>query len=742
MIQAYPETLSVIAGETLVLHVGCDHPEFRVILFRQGATLDQIHDYGWQATLNVGWNPGSADSDWKWDGYNLPTKATWPSGAYIAMLWERDGDGENGPDGGLTTSLGEFGKALFVVRSPEPGRRTTMLYRVPVATFHAYNVTGGASLYSANPGRVTMHRPGGGTGGHVTDFELAGRGDMDEFDALSSRQTFEHYDARFIRWMERAGLEPDYCADIDCHGPDGLGQMTPYGVVISVGHDEYWSAEMKANLAAYVAQGGNLAMFSGNTCWWRIHYDADLAGFACNKDTQADQWWTVAKRDASFQNENALIGTSYRNAGGRWSAGRPKIGFTVQRPDHWVYEGGVAAEFGTAEALVGYECDGAELTAASAMPGSPAEPTYQDGTPTSFHVLGVGRLPGPSEWDDLPQRDPDSSSAAVAPHAATMGIYTASGTVFSAAVTDWARVLEEGEPTLDKVTRNVITRLGGVSRGLANLASAPGVVALDGFYTQDDQFRHAIVGLDDGTLMEIFFNPNQGVGQAVLGQFDGIVDVAGFYTADDGYRHAIVAQLDGTLTEVFYHPQFGQGQAALGAAEGVTAVAGFYSDDDNYRHVLVATQDGSLTEIFYHPQVGEGRAHLGDFDGLGDVSGFYSPDDGYRHAVVLVGGDVTEIFFNPHEGVGRVVIAEIDGAARVSAFFAGDDSVFNRRVLVAASDGRLHEIRFSPQAGIVRSVLANASGASDVGGFWSPDDGFRHSLLAVSDGVRELFYRP
>ena len=37
MIQAYPETLSIVAGETLVLHVGTDHPEFRVLLFRQGA---------------------------------------------------------------------------------------------------------------------------------------------------------------------------------------------------------------------------------------------------------------------------------------------------------------------------------------------------------------------------------------------------------------------------------------------------------------------------------------------------------------------------------------------------------------------------------------------------------------------------------------------------------------------------------------------------------------------------------
>ncbi len=742
MIQAYSETLSVVAGETLVLHVGSDQPEFRVVLFRQGATLDPVHDYGWMATRNVGFNPGGADVDWGWDGYDFPIDGDWTSGAYIAMLWERDGANEIAPDGGTATSAGEFGKALFVVRSPEPGVRTTMLYRVPVATFHAYNITGGASLYDANPGRVTMHRPGGGTGGPVTPFEPPALGDVDEFDSTSSRQTFEHYDARFIRWMEQAGIQPDYCADIDCHGPGGLEQMTPYGVVISVGHDEYWSAEMKANLAAYVAQGGNLAMFSGNTCWWRIEYDPDLSGFACNKDNNTDLWWVTALKDPAFQNENALIGTSYRNAGGRWTAGRPKIGFTVQLPDHWVFEGGVGADFGAAQALVGYECDGAELIAASAVPGAPAEATYQDGTPTSFRILASALVPGPGEWDDLPPRDPDSPTAAVAPYAATMGIYTASGTVFSAAVTDWARVLEEGEPTLDRITRNVVTRLGGISRGLATVAERSEIIALDGFYTDDDRTRHAILGLDDGTLVEVFFNPDEGVGQAVLGQFNGIVDVAGFYTPDDGYRHAIVAQADGTLTEVFYHPEFGQGQTPLGLAEGVTAIAGFFSDDDKFRHVIVATSEGALSEIFYHPEHGEGRAPLTDFGGIVDVAGFYSPDDGNRHAVVLSEGQVFEVFFSPQSGLGRVGIAVIPDGVRVGSFFAGDDSKFDRRVLVAASDGRLHEVRFNPQAGIVRSVIGNIDGFVDLGGFWSPDDGFRHAMLAVADEVQELFYRP
>ena len=744
MIQAYPDLLSVIAGGTLRLHVGTDHPEFRVVMFRQGATLEQRQDFGWQATQNVGFNPGTADTDWGWDAYDFPIPADWPSGAYVAMLWERDPNEVVEPDGGITTTAGKFGKALFVVRSAAPGRAARILYRVPLATFHAYNFTGGASLYSHSPGRVTMHRPGGGTGGVVTDFEQPDQGDMDELDPASSRQTFEHYDAKFIRWLEGNGFAVDYCADVDVHADANLDLLHPYGVIVSVGHDEYWSTEMRANLAAYVAQGGNLAMFSGNTCWWRIHYDQDLAGFACNRDgslanPNSDPWWIAAKHDNTLQNENALIGVSYRNAGGWWWGGRPLVGYTVQRPDHWVYEPGVGPEFGTAQSLVGYECDGVELTAASVDPAQPAVPTYQDGTPPSFLVLGVGRLPG--QWS-FETRDPDSPTAAVAPHAATMGVYTASGTVFSGAAVDWARVLEAGEPTVVQVTGTVVRRLGGISAGLATLAQLPAMVALDGFYSPDDQDRHAIVATDDGNVTEIYFKPATGINQTVIASLPGIRDVAAFYSDDDGYRHAIVAQQDGTLTEVFYHPAHGIGQAVLGTFPGVGAVAAFYSPDDGYRHAIVAQQDGTLTEVFYHPQHGQGQAVLGTFPGVADVGAFYSPDDQYRHAVVLAGADVTEVFYNPQSGQGQTVVASLPGALRVSAFYAGDDAFFNRRVLVSCSDGRVHEVRFSPRAGIVRSVVANTDGVTDLGGFWTADDRYRHAILGVGNDAQEVFYTP
>lgn len=40
--------------------------------------------------------------------------------------------------------------------------------------------------------------------------------------------------------------------------------------MLSVGHDEYWSAAMRDNLEKYIADGGNVAFFSGNTCCWQV----------------------------------------------------------------------------------------------------------------------------------------------------------------------------------------------------------------------------------------------------------------------------------------------------------------------------------------------------------------------------------------------------------------------------------------------------------------------------------------
>jgi len=743
MIQAYPDTLSVAQGETLILHIASDHPEFRVVLYRQGDTLALHHDFGWQDTRTVEFTEGTADAAWGWDGYEFPISDQWPSGAYIAMLWERDGDGEIEPDKGTTTTEGHFGKALFVVRSALPGLAAPILYRVPIATYHAYNVSGGASLYSASPGRVTMHRPGGGTGGHVTDSTVPGLGDVDELDQDSSRQTFEHYDAKFISWLEGAGYQVEYCADTDVSLDSQLDLLSRYALVLSIGHDEYWSPETRQNLRAYIAQGGNLACFSGNTCWWRITYDADMTGFRCNRDgtvtqVDSDQWWVIPKHDPSFTNEDTLTGVSYRNGGGWWWPGRPQIGFTVEHAGHWAFEGGVDAQFGEPESLVGYECDGAELTAASIEPGHPAEPTFQDGTPSGFELLAVGMLTGVWSFEN---RDPDSPTAAVAPRAATMGIYTASGTVFTAGVVDWARVLVGDEPNVVQITHNVLRRLGGAPRTRTAMLPTAGLVALDAYSSADDapgRLGHVMVATAGGAVQQETV-PDTATGGAPvpavhLGQFAGAHDIAAYISGDDQRHHAIVAQADGTLTDLELGPGPTTTSTDLGTYHGLVAVSAFYSADDQYRHAIVAQDDGTVSEVYFHPVDGREAVALGVFPGVVDVGSFYSDDDDFRHTIVAqADGTVSEIFFHPEQGLGVVELAQVPGAGRLAAHCAPDDVHFDRRVVVSSTDGRVHELRFAAHTPIVRSVIANVDVVVDVASFSTPSDGGHHTVLGLPD---------
>jgi hypothetical protein len=478
MIQGYPEIPSVLPGNTLILHVSTDQPQFRVDFYRKGENLDFVGSSDWM--IGYAFSVGRPDEDWGWLGYEFPIPDDWSSGAYIAMFFEGDDDGNeiSAPD--IATADGRDAKALFVVRSAEPGQSTCILYKLPLFTYHAYNeAPEHGSLYTGAT-KVSLRRPGGGTGGNPWDSFIG-----DFYDTTSPRQTFAHWDVPFISWLEGNGYVVDYCTDLDIH-ENSNNFLASYNLLLSVGHDEYWSAEMRQHVENFIQNGGNVAFFSGNTCWWQVHVKDDNTAISCDKSIHEndrapfDQWYR-------FNPENKLTGVSYRNAGGRWDGEREAVGYTVQHSDHWIYTGTGLSDgdiFGDTEHLVGYECDGA-LSVESSQGFK--EPTGADGTPLNFVILGIGKLT--SGWEDLPGGD----------STATIGLYTNNGIAFTAATTDWARVLSSGdEPNVECITRNVLDHLK--SRGVRIIGPLPTLcnryVAVEG---QTAKFRVNTAGL-----------PNQG----------------------------------------------------------------------------------------------------------------------------------------------------------------------------------------------------------------------------------------
>ena len=180
--------------------------------------------------------------------------------------------------------------------------------------------------------------------------------------------------------------------------------------------------------------------------------------------------------------ENHMTGVSftrggYHRIGKRVTNGAG--GYTVFRPDHWMFEGtdiDYGDVLGAAATTVGYECDGCEYTTVDGLP----VPTGADGTPESFEILAMvpaahftrttaGRPPKPhepSEIEFLASRVFDDRSEAavkrIAAGQAMLGSYTSpgGGTVITSGSTDWAHGLAGRDAQIEKITSNILDRLG------------------------------------------------------------------------------------------------------------------------------------------------------------------------------------------------------------------------------------------------------------------------------------------
>ena len=465
MIRAYPRHASVSPGEALVLHVATDSARFRVTFHRWGDGPQPAWRSDWLAGRAA--PEGRADQDWDWPAYTFPIPADWPSAVYIADFEEA----------GRKTAFDvarDHGAALFVVRPrPDGGARGApagehheaahagrMLYKLPLATYHAYNCSGGACFYARPPrcadppgARVSLRRPGGGIGGPVW-------GAPDYYDAASPRQSFAHWDARFIGWLARNGYAPAFCTDLDIHADPGL--LDGYDLLVSAGHDEYWSEATRDAVEDFVGAGGNLAFFAANLCWWRIHLVDDGAAMVCHQGGPAgarDHWWPGS---GAARPEDSLGGVSYRQGGGWWDGPRSSAGYRIEQAGHWIFAGtglarGDALGADTWPPLAGYECDGAPLARCNDEDGAVLSARAGEcGTPAGYTVLAAALLD--SNWQELPAREHHGTGQGI--HAATLGLYTRAGTVFSAGTTDWAQVLACGrDRRVERITRNVLDGL-------------------------------------------------------------------------------------------------------------------------------------------------------------------------------------------------------------------------------------------------------------------------------------------
>jgi hypothetical protein len=429
-IAGYTGRVSYAPGDTLTLHVSTNTPVFRAEITRHALTPQVVWS---QSDLTGGEHPVPSDASsrgCRWPAaVTVSIPADWRSGYYRVSL--RAGE--------ATASC------FFVLRAADPGASSRVLIQLSTNTYNAYNNFGGFSLYAYNGL--------GGNQGHRVSFE---RPPASQFDT---------WEGPFVDWAERRGLTLEFAANSDLEFHPEL--LKAYRLVLSVGHDEYWSKPMRDHLETFIGHGGNVAFFSGNTCCWQVrsedngsaltswkqNYHSDpVYGARAGYETLSSLWsHFLIKRP-----ENELTGVGFLWGGYHKSHGQLMDGsgaFTVHRPDHWLYEGtGLKRgdSFGGQDTIVGYECDGCEIEWRDGLPF----PTHRDGTPKSFEILASA----PAQWhpDDCQWYDHWENGRQ---GNAVLGIYTRGGTVFTCGSTDWSHGLAGGDPIVDRITRNIIERL-------------------------------------------------------------------------------------------------------------------------------------------------------------------------------------------------------------------------------------------------------------------------------------------
>jgi len=305
-------------------------------------------------------------------------------------------------------------------------------------TYNAYNKSGGASYYSnprdKAPSYLSFLRPPG--------------------------SQFTSWEKDFVIWAEKNNIEMEYCANNDLV----TLPLEKYKLIISVGHDEYWSLPMREAVEGYIARGGNYAWFSGNTCCWQIRMEDDGNTMCCFKTkflndpvlldggdlrTLTTLWsYAAVKRP-----ENTMTGVGVTWGGYHHSMGKfnDESTYTVYRPDHWVFEGtGLKKgdKLGNAkDKIVGYECDGCETIWKDGLP----YPTHTDDTPHDFTILAQAPAQWWTEFDWFMPKERIGN--------ASLGLFTRNGTVFTVGSTDWSRGLRGNDAKVERVTKNVIDKL-------------------------------------------------------------------------------------------------------------------------------------------------------------------------------------------------------------------------------------------------------------------------------------------
>ena len=328
-IEGYASVTSVNRGGRIKLFVNTAAPTFTLDIFRMG----YYGGLGARRMLNTVTLPGRAQVipppdpitglvECNWlnpfvlDIPNDADPTVWMSGIYVAKL---------------TESLGHKQQYIvFTVR--DDGRFSDLIMAQTVNTYQAYNAWGGKSLYGTLVNRTDT-------------VNKAVKVSFDRpyyYDPGQGAGSLFEWEYGMLKWLEAEGYDVSYATNVDVSADPNL--LLSHKVFLSVGHDEYWSWDMRDNVERARDLGISLGFFSGNVSYWQVRYENSVVNnlpartlVSYKSAWQQDPITPDYLKTNNFRyapvnrSEDAMIGVMYIT--------QAKPALTIEDASHWIFTG-------------------------------------------------------------------------------------------------------------------------------------------------------------------------------------------------------------------------------------------------------------------------------------------------------------------------------------------------------------------------------------------------------------------
>lgn len=503
-IWCYSDRFSYAPGDEVTLFISSTAPSCDIDILRDGASEEHALAIcsvptSWQETPDqcsvegCGWQPSHS--------FRIPND--WPSGAYRLTLRAE------GRDGKPIRCHHLF--ILCPAAGAKPGR---ILQIAATGTWTAYNTWGGSNHYQGITGanrdlyatRVSTQRPW--CRGFVVLPKEAPRVPLEIETPPATAPRYPHmewaystghskkyassgwasYDSHFFRWAEEAGYAIDLASQHELHSRPEI--LDDYDCAVFVGHDEYWTWEMRDAVDRFVERGGFAARFAGNFMWqtrledggqtqvcYKYRARAEDPVYAGGDVTRATNSWEAPEIGRPGALTFGLNATRGLYAGWGGCAPRGARGFPVYRPSHWAFAGtGIyyGDLLGAGSHVFGYEVDGLDYVIRNGLP----EPGGEDDVPDGLEILALGMTSLVEESADIAVEDQfltDEDGRFVAETlygsrsdanlekvkrgcGMIVNFPKGKGEVFHVGSTEWIAGLLRADTMVERVTRNVLDR--------------------------------------------------------------------------------------------------------------------------------------------------------------------------------------------------------------------------------------------------------------------------------------------